>query len=249
MKRTRILITIGVLFAFFVGYTWFFGFATLVAAEGQYVGWKLPVVRIAPVALTDLSLSSEHGRRLSYFGYELDVPWPDVDEQKLRQIGKLQLIPFRSGRSILFSTAPPREFVEQFLSSDNDRRESLQKLYGDDALKSDYSLKLTILDATPGRVGVFSSRRDAVANSMLLVYKGIMLPRGAESGIFLLSAGEYRGFQFGNPATRPKVLWVEMYCEHGGFSFMFSQWESEASPAITQAEINHLIQSTRKLPD
>jgi hypothetical protein len=42
-----------------------------------------------PTELKDLVISIAPGRQLSYCGYEFEVPWNDVDEQKTRLVGSL----------------------------------------------------------------------------------------------------------------------------------------------------------------
>src|SRR2546429_6773060 len=80
--RGRILIGLFVVVLVCVAYLWFFGFQTLIALEARYLARKAPVVRVAPAQLRDFSISRSPGRKLSYFGYEFEVPWNDVDEAK-----------------------------------------------------------------------------------------------------------------------------------------------------------------------
>ncbi len=94
---------------------WHFGVAALFVVETRYVAWKFPAVEKVPMELADLSISTAQGRTLSYFGYKFEVPWDDLDEGKMKQVGKMQLIAFRSGNAILFSRMAPKEFVQTFL--------------------------------------------------------------------------------------------------------------------------------------
>src|SRR5207253_4753487 len=89
--RARILIGLFVVVLVCVAYLWFFGFQTLIALEARYLTRKAPIVRVAPAQLTDFSISRSPVRKLSYFGYEFEVPWNDVDEAKRseeRRVGK-----------------------------------------------------------------------------------------------------------------------------------------------------------------
>jgi hypothetical protein len=225
---------------------WHFGVATLFVLETRYVGWKFPVVRKTPVELTDLSISQVSGQRLSYFGYEFEVPW-DIDQEKTKQTGKMELITFRSGNALLFSSAAPKEFVQTFLSSAKVDPDKVRKFWGEAALESDYSLHRLILEATPGQVTLFTLREDAIRSSMLILFKGIMMPRDGESGIFRVRTDKFRGFQYGDPQMRPKSLNVEIFADDGGLYFVFAQRSEGPAPAITQAEINRVIQSARKI--
>jgi hypothetical protein len=247
-KRQRKLILWVNLFLVTGFCAWHFGVATLFVLETRYVGWKFPVVRKTPVELTDLSISQVSGQRLSYFGYEFEVPW-DIDQEKTKQIGKMELIAFRSGNAILFSRAAPKEFVQTFLSATKVDQDKVRRLWGEEALKSDYSLHRLILEATPGEVSLFTRREDAVRSSMLILFKGIMMPRDGESGIFRVRTDKFRGFQYGDPQMRPKSLNVEIFADDGGLYFVFAQRSEGPAPAITQAEINRVIQTVRKIPE
>jgi len=161
----------------------------------------------------------------------------------------MQLVAFRSGNALLFSRMAPREFVNTFLSSAKADPEGLRKLYGEDALASDYSLHRLILEATPAKVGLLTPRSEAVSGAMLLVVKGIMIPRGGETGIFRIRAGNFQGFQFGDPLSRPKSLDLEIFSDDRGLVFLFVQREKGPVPPITQAEVNRIIGTIRKAAD
>jgi len=229
-------------------YAWFLGLATAFALEARYIGWKMPIVRKTPVDLPDLSVSPQQSHKLTYFGYEFEVPW-EVDEAKTKQTGKIQRITFRSGNTLLFSKMAPKEFVDTFLSGAKADPERLRKLYGEDALASDYALYRQILEATPAKVSLFTPRREAVGEAMLLVIKGIMIPSGGETGIFRIRTGDFQGFQYGDPLRRPKSLEVKIFSNDGGLAFLFVQQEKGPVPPITQAEVNRTIQSIRKVSD
>lgn len=246
-KPKRRLFILAVTSALCVAFAWFFGLSMMFAVEARYFGWKTPVVKRTPIELSDLSVSQASGQKLSYHGYEFEVPW-EVDEAKTKQTGKMQLVAFRSGNALLFSSMAPKEFVNTFLSSSGSDPETLRKLYGEDALVSDYSLHRLILEATPAKVSLFTPRREAVGGTMLLVMKGITIPREGESGIFRIQTGNFRGFQFGDPKQHPKSVEVEIFADDGGFGFVFVQQEKGPAPAITQAEINRVIESLRKAP-
>jgi hypothetical protein len=81
-KWARILIGLFVVVLVCVAYLWFFGFQTLIVLEARYLARKTPAVSMAPAQLADFSISRSPGRKLSYFGYEFEVPWNDVDEAK-----------------------------------------------------------------------------------------------------------------------------------------------------------------------
>jgi hypothetical protein len=215
------------------------------ALEARYVGWKMPVVKRTPVELSDSSIMQGSARKLSYFGYDFEVPW-EIDEAKTKQAGKMQLVAFRSGNALLVSSMAPKQFVSTFLSSDKADQPGLRGLYGEDILQSDYLLKRAILEATPDKVGLLTPRKDAVGIAMLLITKGVIMPRGAETGIFRIRTGNFEGFQYGDPHGRPNSIDIQLFADDGGLAFLFTQQEKGAEPAISQAEINRVLQSLRK---
>lgn len=244
-KLKRILLVLAIATLSCVVYLWFFGVATMFALEARYIGWKTPIVKRIPTELSDQSITQVPGRRLTYFGYEFEVTW-EMDQAKSKQVGEMQLVAFRSGNTLLVSRIAPKEFVNSFLSTGNGDAAGLKALYGEDILQSDYLLKQRILGVTPDEVGLFTPRKQAVGSAMLLIMKGIMMPFGAESGIYRIRTRDFRGFQFGDPRSRPRSIDLEIYNQDGGLGFIFSQRPNTSEPAITQAQINRVIQSLRK---
>ena len=248
MTKRRIWIGAVVACIFCSGYLWLFGVATVIAFEARYFGLKMPAVNQIPKELADRSICKSAVRKVNYLGYGFEVPW-DVDDEKTRMVGRMQLISLRSGNAILFSRMAPGEFVQTFSSTSKVSFNDLMKLYGPDALKSDYALHRRILDATPAKITPFSDRRDAVSTAMLVMVKGIMLPAAAESGVFHVTASGYEGFQYGDPQRRPKTISIEIYANDGGLSFMFTQREQGSVRPISQAEINRVIGTIRRVAD
>lgn len=248
-KRKRVLTWLGSSAILVALYAWFFGVATMLSVEARYVGWKAPIVKRRPISLSDLSISADFKQKLAYAGYEFEVPWA-VDDKKTKQISPTsEVIVFDSGNALWFSRVPPKEFVNGLRTSWNLDAGSIKKLYGGGAGESDYSLVELILEATPQEVGLLSDRRQAAGTMMLLVLKGIMISRGGETGIFKVQTHDFRGFQYGDPQRRPKSIDVEIFADDGGLAFLFAQRETGPVPAITQAEINRVIQSARKVPE
>jgi hypothetical protein len=171
-----------------------------------------------------------------------------VDEEKSKQVGKMQVIAFRSGNAILFSTSSPKQMVTTLQNAGKVDLNELQRLYGENAIRSDYALIQRILETTPSKIGVLTPERDAVGSSVVLMIKGIMVPGAAESGIFQVRSAHFQGFQYGDPRSRPKLLDVELFADEGGVRFVFSQKVTGTPPPITQSEINRVIQTVRRVP-
>jgi len=207
---------------------------------------SIPEVWGTPVALKDVSVSNVPHRHISFSGYDLELPWDDVDAAKGRTAGAICLTAFHSGNVLWFSTFPPTEFVDHLSRKTERTREELGKIYGKDAAASDYGFMTKMLNFTPADIRVFGPRGDASAGSALISIKAIATP-SAETGIFTIRTAEGQGFQFENPQNRPRRIVDDVYGDSGGFELIFFQQAGGSAANITQPEINRVLQSVRLL--
>ena len=231
-----------------VAYLWFFGFQTVIALGVRYLARKTPVVEMTPTPLPNLSASLSAGKQLSYFGYEFVVPWDDIDQAKTRMISDNKaIIAFQSGNSLSVWHGSPRAFVNSVLSNDKIDPSTLRRMYGDEALSSDFALYRTILQTTPENIIPFMSTRDAASRAVLLIVKGTILPRGTKSGVFTVSAGEFSGFQFGSPQNPSGEVSVRLFSDSNSFNFIFNQ-KPGGPTVISQPDINRILQTLHTAP-
>ena len=242
-KWKRILIWVGIIV--FVGgvYLWLFGVQTASALMVRYQFRKLPDVAKIPVPLSDLSVSGVPHRTASYFGYEFELPWDDLDEAKDKTVGTIHVGAFHSGNAFWFSTFPPRDFVNEVMKTGNLGPQDLKQLYGEEALESDYAFHKKMLELTPSEITPFISQRQAISGQVLLVIKAICMPK-AGSGIFSIQTRDFKGFQFENPQARPSRITVELFSNDGGIDVIFMQ--KAGGPRVSQAEINRVVQSVHR---
>jgi len=246
-KWKRTLLALGIT-AIFVGvYCWLFGFQTMSALLVRYEFRKLPEVTKTPLPLADLSISSVPHKKVTYFGYEFELPWDDVEESKDKTTGQIHVGAFRSGNAFWFSTFPPKSFVNEVMKTGRLDPQNFRQLYGDAAFESDYGFHKMMLQMTPSEITPFISRRQAAAGAMLLIFKGISMPK-ADSGIFWIQTPDFQGFQFQSAQNRPFKITDELFSNDGGVDVMFLQKAGGSAPSISQAEINRVIQSIHKLP-
>lgn len=241
----RILIWSGIIVFVGAAYLWFFGVQTASTLMVRYQFRKQPDVAKTPVPLTDLSISRVPHRTASYFGYEFELPADDVDEAKDKTFGTVRVSYFRSGNAFWFSTSPPKTFVNEVAKTGNLSPQDLNQLYGEDALESDYAFHKKMLELTPSEITPFISRRQAISGQVLLLIKAITIPNAA-SGIFSVRTRDFEGFQFNNPQMHPSRITVELFSNDRGVHIIFMQ--KAGAPAISQAEINRVVQSIHKTP-
>jgi len=128
-----------------------------------------------------------HSQVLStlFSGFAFELPWSDIDESRSITVGKMQVVTFRSGNAILIGDPGPREFASAVLEHGWDR-ETFTDLYGAEPLESDYKMYDLMLRTSPSSVSIFSVRKKAVANTMMLTIKAIAEPSGAATGVFAI---------------------------------------------------------------
>lgn len=247
-KLIRVL-TVFAVFAMVCGaYLWLFGPQTFLMLDAWKWARVAPMVKEIPVKLPDSSVSQTPGRKLSYFGYKFEVPWDDIDEGKCRIIGgNKAIVAFRSGNVLSVWSGPPHNYVNSALSNMKIDRETFRQLYGDQALQSDFAFQRLMLGTTPDQITPFISKRLAANRASLLLLKALSAPRGPDSGIFAVTAGEFNGFQFGLPQSSPHGFDVELFSDDGSLDFIFDQ-NANGPTTITQADVNRIYRTLRKVP-
>jgi hypothetical protein len=246
----RILITVVVtLSVIFVGVTWI----APVALSYWSARKALPVTRVVPAELQDRSVSEAPGQKLSYFGYEFEVPWSDLDETQTKMYpvnGTTKcraVLHVRSGLQLSFAVIPPHEWVGGLAESFHSTPQNVERAFGHEAMKSDYSFKKTLYEFTPEKMHHWSGPQAIYREQFLLIFKS-MLSRQAETGIFYVQNQSFKGFQEGNPQARQGNIDVTLYSDDAGVEMMFTQKDYQKGTVVTQPEINRIIQSLRKVP-
>lgn len=226
-------------------YVWGFGFATVAMIEAQYTGKQVPILGKVPVSLSDSSVTPSTGKRLAVCGYGFDLPWNDLSESKTKSNTTKQVMYFDSGLVMAVTCIPPRTFVNTFLSQGKLTADDFQQAFGNEALQSDYAFTRLMLQTTPNKITLGTSRKEASATLAMLVVKGIATP-AADSGMFFVHTDQFDGFQYENPALHPRRVLVDLFSTDQSLEFAFLLSYQGASPRISQAEINRIIQTVRK---
>jgi len=250
MARSKIAFIIAAGLIVVVGpivYVCLFGPQTAMAVEARWMTQKAPSVSKFPVPLPDTSVSSTPHKEVSYFGYELELPWDDVDETKSKTFDKIRVTAFQSGNSFFLSIFPPNSFVKELTKDYKIDADTFRRAYGEHATESDYGFYSRMLAVTPDSIGPFMTQSEDGGNLSLLVIKAIATPE-ADSGIFEIRSGDYRGFQFESADGRPARIIDDLYSADEGIELHFSQKAGGSAPNITQPEINRVLQSIHKIP-
>jgi hypothetical protein len=243
-KWIRILIGFGILVVLGIAYIWFFGVQTFYVWETRKVARTNPLMWTTPVALTDLSISQSPGRKFSYFGYDFEVPWDDVDPVKTRVMGdNKSIIVFRSGNAISFWSADAYGLLSAYMAKEKMDRNSMEQLFGEEAGQSNFAFTRAVLDMTPGRFSPFIPKMQAIQQGSLFMMKVAIMRSSASSGIFSLATKEFNGFQYGRPPlSSPKYVSVELFRDSKHIDIIFGQ-KPGGPVIISQADVNRVVQS------
>lgn len=251
MKRLRrILVTVFLtLLVVFAAVRW-----VAPVALSFYAAKKAPpIARIVPAELKDTSVSPVPTTKLSYFGYEFEVPWTDLDDNQTKFYPKdkpdkfLVNLHFHSGLQVRISAAPAGVWSKQLSTQFNTSPQTLESVFGRGVMKSDYSFAKALWEFSPEKMNHWvTSQGPMNKDEFLLIIKSIALPKAAETGIFNIHNQNYRGFQFGNPQVRQDGIIVDLYSDDGGVEVGFFQKDYKNATGVTQAEINRIIQSLHK---
>jgi hypothetical protein len=245
----RILITLVVTLAVvFTGMYWI-----VPVAMSFYSASKAnPVTRVLPVDLRDVSVSQAGGTKLSYLGYDFEVPWSDLDESKTEVFPKdkpnktVARFHFRSGLQLVVFAVPPHFFYDQYTKEIKMEPTGFASAFGSQATTSDYEFVKRVFEFSPDEIPHWTTTpRIQSRVTALLLTKSIIPTKFAQTGIFNLHNAAYKGFQQGNPndqRTSKDGLLLSLYSDDGGVEIMISERDYKAS-CVTQPEINRIVQS------
>src|SRR5580658_8978732 len=151
----RILITVAVALAVvFVGVNWI-----APVALSFYAAEKAPpAASIVPIDLKDRSVSTAAGQKLSYFGYEFEIPWIDLDESQTKLYPKDKSektkvdLRFRSGLRLVITARPPRKYAQDLPVDFKVSPGVIEASFGRETMQSDYKFLRALYEFTPDKM-------------------------------------------------------------------------------------------------
>jgi hypothetical protein len=235
------LVVIGcVLFLIFVAYMW--GLQTVLCLQLRSEQKSLPLLGFTPQELPSLSLNLNPGTKLSHNGYVFEVPWTDLDETKSKKFPNSSRFAFRSGYVVVVfgPNAPDKGLMttvqKSFGSLNSD---AMVQIFGPETTRSNYQFEKTLLEETPSQLKPWTNRPEAIRTSFLLLIKGIASV-GGNTGIFTVQGNGWKGFQFDDPAKKPKRVAVELFdAQDRQVEILFYRGDGSFL-SLTQADINRV---------
>jgi len=216
----------------------------------------IPITRVLPTDLNDKSIAQAAGTKLSYLGYDFDVPWADLDDSKTELFPKhkpektMARLHFRSGLQVVVLTGPPHSFYDQFTHEVQMTPQAFAAVFGPEATTSDYEFMRRVLEFSPDRIPHW--RATSVTQSraqVMLLAKSLIPASSAETGIFNLRGASCQGFQQGKPGdprTSQYGVLLSLYSDGGGVEMFIAEKYYAAAGGVTQPEINRIVQSLHR---
>jgi hypothetical protein len=239
--KSRKLVVISMMLLSLGTYLWFFWFQSLMVFNIWYGFRKVPVVHMVPAELNDRSVNLVSGTKLSSFGYEFEVPWQDVELDKIQR-KVMMLIPFHSGLEILVGHGSTHDLIDTVISETKTNPQEFRSKYLESS-QSDYDFLNLVLNTTPSQVRLLDSKQEVGRRSSLIILKAIIVP--GDSGIFRVDTPDLHGFQYGDPAKNPRKIMVTLYSAKNNVEFTFARKDMKPL-AISQADINRIVQTVRE---
>jgi hypothetical protein len=245
-SRTFLIIIGSMVFLLFAAYSW--GFQSMVWWQYKGFSKSLPVLKLTPQDPPRASVNSAKGMTLSHAGFEFEVPWTDYDREKTKYFKKIVIYVFQSGRVItVFGPNPAHEDLLSAVEKNfEDKKGTLPRIFGEETTKTDYVFRKTMLEQTPDQLKPWMNGRESYRVSFLLLIKGISSV-GGETGLFHLEEKGWKGFQYDDPAKKPKKVTLELYDpEDRHVEILLSPGKGEGEH-ITQSDVNRVLQTLRPL--
>ncbi len=216
----------------------------------------LPITRVMPMDLKDQSVDSAAGTKLSYLGYEFEIPWNDLDESQTVLIPKDKpdknrvILVFRSGLRLMATKCPVREMADEFMRQDfRMTQAAFAAVFGPKAVDSDYEFMKRVLEFSPDEMHHWALGPPVHAREeVLLVTKSIVPSRPAKSGIFNIHNATYVGYQQGDPSSasaKDDGIILSLYSQTDTFELIVA--EGKSTHLVSQPEINRIVQSLHKV--
>jgi hypothetical protein len=195
---------------------------------------KVPAVKIATRVIPNYSVSDALGMKLSYFGYEFEVPWNTSFKETI--VGKtLVQLKFETGQDVIFIVRSSQGgLLTEIVQDQSLKMGGLQLVFGDLMNRSAYDQYRVLLNTTPQSIRAFGPRAGAVRGVTLLTIKAIAFGPGLETGAFSFVLPGKRGFQIGDPQKSRRVdlevfdstrHHIEILCGSTSGNIRFSQPE------------------------
>ena len=199
-----------------------------------------PSLARVPEPLPTQRIAQAVGQKLTLYGVEFQVPWSG--KAQVKELKRLVRIQFQQGQFVLLSD-PSHGLNRIKVLKENGRSQEVERVWGSDAVRSDYALMNAVLHVTPKDITLWMPRIQLVRNSTFLMLKTAELAN-TQTGLFQYQNERVRAFQKGDPAKSPSVV-LDAFDDADREYLIFVGRTTGTNGLVKQEDIN-LILSTLK---
>src|SRR5215472_2922135 len=125
-----------------------------------------PSLARVPEPLPTQRIAQAVGQKLTLYGVEFQVPWSG--KAQVKELKRLVRIQFQQGQFVLLSD-PSHGLNRIKVLKENGRSQEVERVWGSDAVRSDYALMNAVLHVTPKDITLWMPRIQLVRNSTFLM--------------------------------------------------------------------------------
>jgi hypothetical protein len=195
---------------------------------------------VTPMQVRDTSLAPLLAKRLEYFEVSFQVPWGQIETQKIAKTAAI--LQFKGGGALIIFDPAESTTVSRGL---HDQTKKLSTVFGPGMMSSGYDWMAGELAANPEQIRWW----DRTGDVRLAVLLGLKSMDTLDcDAIFEVGNAELHGFQVCDPTTPPHRVKLDLFDVHNRRYEMVIASRSSNEPAITQADVNAIIASIRPIP-
>lgn len=195
-----------------------------------------------PQPLTDNAVANERGTKLSYFGYDIEVPWVDIDRETNE--GRWAKVRFKTGQTVRFFNPAYSNvnLIDRHYASD---AKDFDLAFGSEIRESKYDQLRDILSVSPKDVSPFRSHRQFARIRILLDTKGTWFEHNKTAPqILSFDTAQYRGFEISGLGNGWQNVKLHFFSKANNRSYFVGvEVERNSNVKLSQSEINCVIQS------
>jgi|GEM_PF-3267295 len=145
---------------------------------------------------------------INIYGIKIKVPW---EIKFSKDMGESTMYYMVNGLGVIVQDDVYEEFEFDILSYfDSETQKKITQLYGENIIRSEYLLKLKVLNTTPDKIPIFSLNNKEFVNVSLLSQKDMALVMDGREGIYNFDNKKIKGFIYGVPGESDSLC-IEIY--------------------------------------
>lgn len=178
----------------------------VISLKSEFSQNSYPQLYIVPkerqVEVIDVAL--DRNKEYTSSGYKLKSPWIDQVGQENKQDSEIIL--FKNQKAMFFFKLRNTFNLKASTFTNNPvDSQKLREFLGVDTFGSNYKFNKSVLATSPGSLSIFESKKEVLADSVLLSLKLVtLLP--FKGGVYSFQTPSLRGFQYGDPAVSDGII-------------------------------------------